>query len=83
MADTLKEVVRVKLHMNGGFSRVIAESTEGLGIADGGIEWEIPTNLIPAHLRKIGSRFLLINEQPQSQDREHLYDGVRIEEIPR
>lgn len=81
MADVLKEIVRVTMHMNGGFTRVLVESSAGLGIADGGIHWEIPTNVIPAHLRTIGCRFRLVNEQPQNQDRSRLYHGLRVEEL--
>ena len=28
-------------------------------MADGGIYWDIPTSVIPPHLRQMGSRFLL------------------------
>ena len=45
-------------HLN-GHTKVMVERTEGVGLADGGIVWEMPTEIIPAHLRQIGSRFLV------------------------
>lgn len=35
------------------------ERTEGHGMADGGIVWELWTKDIPFHLRQIGSRFVV------------------------
>jgi hypothetical protein len=81
MPNTLREVVKVTMHVNGGFTRVSVESMEGEGLADGRVEWEIPTHLIPPHLRNIGCRFIVSADLPQSQEREHMYDGVRIDEI--
>ncbi len=37
----------------------MVEWTEGLGMADGGIVWDISTEIIPAHLRQINSRFIV------------------------
>ena len=54
----IEEPVRVLFHLN-GYTKVLVERTEGLGYADGGITWEIPTEDIPAQLRKIGSRFIV------------------------
>jgi hypothetical protein len=54
--DVQLEIVRLLYHLN-GYSVVLVECTEGLGMANGGIEWEIPTELIPPHLRGLGSRF--------------------------
>jgi len=45
-------------HLN-GYTKVLVERTEGLGLADGGIIWEISTQIIPLQLRKIGSRFIV------------------------
>ena len=42
-----------------GYPKVLVESTLGVATADGGIHWNIPTNVISPHLRKFGSRFLL------------------------
>jgi hypothetical protein len=52
------EPVRVLFHLN-GYTKVLLERTAGVGLADGGIVWEISTDMIPAHLRQIGSRFLV------------------------
>jgi hypothetical protein len=52
------ERVRVLARL-GGNTRVVLERTEVAGAADGGVVWEVPTGVIPAHLRGIGSRFLM------------------------
>jgi hypothetical protein len=54
----IREPVRVLFHLN-GYTKVLLEHTEGIGLADGGIVWDISTEIIPAHLRKIGSRFIV------------------------
>ena len=54
----VRESVRVLFHLN-GYSKVMVERTEGVGLADGGIVWDISTEMIPSHLRQIGSRFIL------------------------
>ena len=48
------------MHLNGGMTKVSLERTEGSGMADGGITWDIPTDDIPMHLRHIGSRFVVV-----------------------
>jgi hypothetical protein len=50
------------MHLNEGFTKVLVERTEGLGLANGGVFWEIPTHLIPFHLRNLGSRFLVTTD---------------------
>lgn len=72
--DGRRERVRVLMHLNGGYTKVLVESTEGLGLADGGVEWEIPTESIPPHLRQIGSRFVVFLNAPSTEP------GIRIEE---
>lgn len=64
MSDFLREPepVRVLMHLNGGYTKVMLERVEGKGLADGGVDWDIPTQKIPLHLRKIGSRFLVIQK---------------------
>lgn len=62
MSNYFREPVRVLMHLNGGYTKVILERMEGKGLADGGVDWDIPTQKIPFHLRKIGSRFLLIEK---------------------
>ena len=54
----VRESVRVLFHLN-GYTKVMVERTEGVGLADGGIVWDISTEIIPYHLRQIGSRFIL------------------------
>jgi uncharacterized protein YbgA (DUF1722 family) len=54
----IREPGRVLFHLN-GYTKVLLERTEGVGLADGGIVWDISTEIIPAHLRKIGSRFMV------------------------
>ena len=63
----LREAVRVLFHLN-GYTKILLERTEGLGMADGGIVWEIATDVIPPHLRKIGSRFIVQYKQPSSEE---------------
>jgi hypothetical protein len=55
-----REKVRVIAHSPEGYTKVVLESTLGVGMADGGIYWDIPTKVIPPHLRQLGSRFLLL-----------------------
>jgi hypothetical protein len=54
----LREPVRVLFHLN-GYTKVSLQCGAGRGLGDGVVWWDIPTHLIPAHLRKIGSRFLV------------------------
>lgn len=61
------EPSRVLFHVN-GYTKILLERTEGVGMADGGIVWEISTERIPAHLRKIGSRFLVRYEPLSSEE---------------
>ncbi len=60
MPFNLSEKVRVIMHLPGGYTKVLVEWTLGVGMADGGIYWDIPTEVIPPHLRSMGSRFLLL-----------------------
>lgn len=57
--DISREPVRVTMHLNGGYTRVVLERTLGLGLADGGIEWDIPTDKIPLHLKENWFAFYL------------------------
>jgi hypothetical protein len=85
--DISREPVRVTMHLNEGYTKVVLERTVGLGMADGGIEWDIPTEIIPPYLRPIGSRFILVSadREPQENDPEHLIQRriseLRVEEI--
>ncbi|HTU20993.1 MAG TPA: hypothetical protein VMG10_23275 [Gemmataceae bacterium] len=66
----LREPVRLIMHLNEGYTRVLLERTEGLGLANGGVIWDIPTQVIPPHLRCLGSRFIVANKalQPEPGD---------------
>jgi hypothetical protein len=52
--------VKLTMHLPGGFSRVLVDSTVGVGLVGGVVHWEIPTDSIPPHLRKLGSRFIVL-----------------------
>lgn len=56
--QVIREPARVLFHLN-GYTRVLLERTAGVGMADGGVVWELPTERIPHHLRTIGSRFIV------------------------
>ncbi len=55
-----KHKVKLLMHLPSGYSMVLAELGGGVGLAGGNAQMEIPTESIPPHLRKIGSRFLVI-----------------------
>ena len=63
MWGIVEEPARVLFHLN-GYTKVILERTEGVGMADGGIVWDISTKKIPQHLRPIGSRFIVKYKHP-------------------
>ena len=65
-----REPVHILFHMSGGHTKVLLERTGGLGLADGGTHWDIPTEMIPLHLRGIGARFLLVGQfiTPEDHD---------------
>jgi hypothetical protein len=71
----MREPARVLFHLN-GYTKVLLERTEGVGMAGGGIVWEIPTDLIPAHLRKIGSR-LIVQYIPLTTEEMNDVDAIR------
>lgn len=63
----IREEVRVLFHLN-GYTKVTVERLEGVGLADGGIVWDVLTEIIPFHLRKIGSRFIVQHVPPSTED---------------
>jgi hypothetical protein len=74
------QTVRVLMPLDSGYTKVMVESTQGVGLADGGITWDIPTRKIPFHLRRIGSRFVVRTEAiwPHPNDgAEELRDAQR------
>ena len=78
-----RAVVRVMFHGNGGFTWVIHEATEGVAMANGGFQWEIPTSIIPEDLRVVGSRFELVEDRAFEQPIpvNPLYRHTRIERL--
>lgn len=70
----IEEPVRVLFHLN-GYTKVLFERTQGIGLAYGGIVWEISTEKIPIHLRKIGSRFIL-RDIPLSSSEENDIEAI-------
>jgi hypothetical protein len=50
-----------------GYTKVLVGWTYGVGLADGGIYWDTPTSVIPLHLGRIGSRFIVQTTSLQSQ----------------
>ena len=73
----VREPARVLMHLNGGYTKISLERTEGLGMANGGIEWDIPTRLIPPHLRPIGSRFLIVTNVVSAVEPSDTADELR------
>lgn len=71
----LTEPVRVLFHLN-GYTKVMVERSEGVGLADGGIMWDLPTESIPPQLRKIGSRFI-VRRRLLSPEEENDPDAIR------
>ncbi len=69
MTYRIEETVKVLFHLNEGYTKVFVERNPG-GLAD----LDIPTENIPRHLRRIGSRFVLILEDRESE--------IRVVEIP-
>jgi hypothetical protein len=87
-----REPAQIVMHLPEGWTRVLLVRTYRLGLADGGIYWDIPVAKIPIHLRDIGSVFLI--ETPLSSSWEawmanseerhsRRYEGLRISELPR
>jgi hypothetical protein len=71
----VREEARVLFHLN-GYTKVLLKRTEGVGLADGGIVCDISTEIIPAHLRKIGSRFIVQCVLPTSEEMDDV-DAIR------
>src|SRR5262249_4108568 len=57
---SFREPAKVLMHLNGGYTPVGLIRYEGLGLADGGVDGDIPTRAIPPHLRALGSQILVI-----------------------
>ena len=83
-----REPVRVVMHLPEAWTRVLLIRTYRLGLADGGICWDIPTERIPEHLRGIGSVFALRTQIPNvrienSEERyKRRFEDLIITELP-
>jgi hypothetical protein len=79
------ETVRVLMHLNGGFTRVLLEDpldlaeriASGALLAEAGRYWDLPTEGIPAHLRAIGSRFI-VHHTAARPDPSDSADAIRV-----
>lgn len=83
------EPVQVVMHLPENWTKILFMRTYRLGLADGGIYWDIPTELIPADLRSIGSRFVVRARTAASNSltapvrgRESRYEDIEIERLP-
>ena len=71
------------MHLPEGHTKVLIERTFGVGMAGGGIYWDIPTTVIPPHLRQMGSRFLLETtelsgkEEAENMSAEEIRSAIR------
>jgi hypothetical protein len=81
----VREPAKVVMHLDGGYTRISLTRIEGLGIADGGVLWDIPTEAIPFNLRRIGSQFLVIQQNVDKHDSpeqvRHIRDQIEIREL--
>jgi hypothetical protein len=58
MPRVLRDKVIVTMHLPGGYTKVSVEPPDGVH-SNAAVTIDIPTDIIPAHLRAIGSRFFL------------------------
>jgi hypothetical protein len=83
------ELVTVKGHRKNGITIVLLNSPEARKTIGRKATWEIPTSIIPVHLRAIGSHFTLIQDPTFSREsddplaKELRYRHLRIEPAQR
>ncbi len=80
------EPAQVIMHLPENWTKVLLVRTYGLGLADGGAYWDIPTEAIPPHLRSIGSRFVIHARTSETKSgpvhgREAVSAGIRVKEL--
>ena len=75
--SAFRERARVLFHLN-GYTKVVLERTEGLGLTDGAVSCDIPTRRIPFHLRQIGSVFVI---QTSTLSDEELNDPDALHDV--
>jgi hypothetical protein len=74
MPTELYVKAKLEMHLPGGYSRVLLE-------LPGNFHWEIPTESIPVHLRRIGSRFLVIRHGLTGKTEVENMTGDEIREL--
>jgi hypothetical protein len=83
-----REPAQIIMHLPEQWTKILLLRTYGLGMADGGVYWNIPTEKIPPHFRSIGSRLVISGQfnqphPPQERGREsESFVGLRFEELP-
>lgn len=79
-----REPAQVIMPLPENWTKILLVRTYGVGLADGGIYWDIPTEVIPPTLRSIGSRFVITAKLLPDQVRQgrEAWHEVQIEEIP-
>jgi hypothetical protein len=77
-----RQPAMIEMHLPGGFTRVVLYD-----LAHGEHRLDIPTDLIPAHLRQLGTRFTVIAPRftPEALDTveviRDMCQQVRVEEL--
>lgn len=57
--ESIRYPVRILFHLNEGYTRVLMESVVD-GVPASLYDLDVLTEIIPSHLRRLGSRFILI-----------------------
>jgi len=80
------EPAQVIMPLPENWTKVLLVRTYGVGLADGGIYWDIPTEVIPPAVCAIGSRFVitakLVITEDQARHGQEVWNEIQIEEIP-
>jgi hypothetical protein len=74
-----RESVRIEFHHSEGLTRVVYDRIPFSGV-------DIPTDIIPVHLRRIGSRFVIVGNSITTEEADGIDEiraaiSVRIEEL--
>ena len=59
LRESIRYPVRVLFHLNEGYTRVLMDSLLD-GVPASLYDLDVPTKIIPPHLRRLGSRFILV-----------------------
>ena len=80
------EPAQVIMHLPENWTKILLVRTYGLGLADGGAYWDIPTEVIPPNLRLIGSRFVIFGRMGVVTGSHHgrgaVSESTWVEELP-